>query len=84
MRKFLMIIVCAENSQTRIWDCFELGNVVGRIDKSLNWLEKNTRGILKKEEKRGALVSYWESVIKKPGLIYENISWNWINGEANL
>ena len=55
---------CGEDSQTRIRNCFQLGNVIGWIDKSLGCLEKkNTRDILCKRKKRRMLVSYWESFI---------------------
>ena len=49
-----MIIGCAEkNSEIRIWNCFELGNVVGWIDKSLGCLgKKNTWDILCKKKKK--------------------------------
>ena len=54
MRRILTESCVAKNSQTRIWNCFELGNVVGQIDKSLGCLGKNTRDILcKKIRKRG-------------------------------
>ena len=33
MRRILTESYVAENSQTRIWICFELGNVIGQIDK---------------------------------------------------
>ena len=62
MRRVLMIIGCAEkkNSQIRIWNCFESGNVVGQIDKSLGCFGKKTPGIFcaKEKKRRRMLVSY--------------------------
>ena len=53
MHRILTESCVTKNSQTRIWNCFELGNVVGQIDKSLGCLGKNTWDILcKKKEKK--------------------------------
>ena len=45
-QNFDNLIVYAENSPTQICNCFELGNVVGGMNKSLGDLGKNTRDIL--------------------------------------
>ena len=42
---------CGEDSQIRIWNCFELGNV-GWIDKSLGCLEKKHPGYFVQNEKK--------------------------------
>ena len=57
---------CGEDSQIRIGNYFDMGNV-GRIDKSLGCLEEKKPGDIlckeKRKEKRRLLVSYWESFI---------------------
>ena len=56
MRRILAESCVAENSQTQMWNCFELGNV-GRIDTSLGCFRKEHPGYFV-QEKKGVLVSY--------------------------
>ena len=65
----------AKISQTRIWNCFELGNVVGQIDGSFGCLGKNTWNILcqkkrKKRKKKKSTRKLLRKFYYKPGLIY--------------
>ena len=69
MRRILTESCVAENLQTRIWNCFELGDV-GQIDKSFSCLGKNTRDILCKKKKKKSTRKLLRKFYYKPGLIY--------------
>ena len=75
---------CGEDSQIRIRKYFELGNNVGRIDKSLGCLEKKPGIFCAKKKKKKNARKLLKKFYYKSGLIYGTIDWNWINWEANL